>query len=106
MDGDFQEKLKTLLSDPEALGKITSVASALGLGGDIAETRRESEDNGRKPISESGALGASFALTQQSDPRIALLHSLKPLLREEKRSRLDALTQALTIASLMKNFRR
>ncbi|MBO5914019.1 MAG: hypothetical protein J6Q72_01600 [Clostridia bacterium] len=106
MDGDFQEKLKTLLSDPEALGKITSVASELGLVGAPVENRRESEEIGRKPTTESGALGALSAFTQPNDPRIALLCSLKPLVREEKRSRLDALTQALTIASLMKNFRR
>lgn len=114
MDSDFSEKLKNVLSDPDAMAKIMSIASGLGLSETPQETHGN-ETNAPAPAAEPISAPAPAAetlpalsqmLERQSDPRIALLASLKPLLREEKRERLDALTRALTLASLMKNFRK
>lgn len=108
MDSDFQEKLKNVLSDPEAMAKIMSIASGLGASQPQGEPTRETaapEPDSALPT--AGTVPASaFSSERQSDPRIALLYSLKPLLREEKRERLDALTRALALASMMKNFRK
>ncbi len=108
MDSDFSEKLKSLLSDSDAMSKIMSIASGLGLSDTQSKPVQDSQSTEREstaPASE--ALPAvSQAFERQSDPRIALLYSLKPLLREEKRERLDALTRALALASVMKNFRK
>lgn len=107
MDGDFASKLKTVLSDPEAMAKISAIAS--GLGGVSKETPAGTE-NVQKEESEPN-LNAFSDLSKnlfpaQSDPSIALLSSLKPLLREEKRDRVDSLIRALYVASMMKNFRK
>ena len=96
MEADFQEKLKTLLSDPESLGRIMSVASELGLN------RQETA----QPEPTETASTAPRPMLPTGDPRINLLCSLKPLVREEKRDRLDALTQMLAFASVMKQFRK
>ncbi len=108
MDSDFQEKLKNVLSDPESMAKIMSIASGLGASQPQSKPLRETaapEPDSAKPTADTVPASA-FASERQSDPRIALLASLKPLLREEKRDRLDALTRALALASMMKNFRK
>lgn len=110
MDADFQEKLKNVLSDPEALAKISAIASSLGASPSVtasAETAAES-DFQQDIRSETNPLSSFNAglLPQQSDPRVALLSSLKPLLREDKRGKVDKLVSALAVASMMKNFRK
>ncbi|MBQ5837469.1 MAG: hypothetical protein IIW39_02240 [Clostridia bacterium] len=102
MDADFSEKLKAVLSDPDAMAKITAIASGLG--------REEPSDMPKEPLGIN-ALGSdkpnlTMPSLQSGDPRLALLVSLKPLLREDRRDRVDALAQALTLASVMKNFRK
>ena len=110
LDGDISEKLKSVLADPDAMAKITAIASSLGM------TQATSDQAAQTPLgkadpSASGEVGnalsaLSLPSPQVADPRLALLASLKPLLREDRRERIDALTQALTIASVMKNFRK
>lgn len=110
LDNEFGEKLKNVLSDPEALSKISAIASSLGMGNkspdavsNVYTENGESNSEENKPL-----LGMSeLSLPQNlSDPRLALLNSLKPLLREEKRDKIDALTRAITVASMMKMFRK
>ncbi len=117
LDGDFAEKLKKVLSDPEAMSKITAIASGLGA---TAPSNASSDEPIKQPEPEtpysppasvpSGQFDALPALMQSfnatSDPRISLLSSIKPLLREEKREKIDALTKALALASMMKNLRK
>lgn len=108
LDSEFQNKLKSVLSDPEALSKITAIASSLGLNGQSSEPEPKNEALS-EPTSDNIAESLpalSSLMPQQSDPRLALLTSLKPLLREDKRDRIDALTRALTVASMMKTFRK
>lgn len=107
MDGDFASKLKTVLSDPEAMAKISEIAS--GLGG-VPKEQTVNAEEPQKTESEP-SFNAFSNLSQslfpaQSDPAIALLSSLKPLLREEKRDRVDSLIKALAVAAMMKNFRK
>ena len=111
MDADFGEKLKSVLSDPEAMAKITAIASSLGSPTDRSNTPpapsvpSASESIGAPQ--DKNILSAFSQLTSPTDdPRLALLCSLKPLLREEKRERIDALTRALTLAAMMKGFRK
>ncbi len=106
MDGDFASKLKTVLSDPEAMAKISAIAS--NLGGVPADQPQRTE-----PKQETASFSPDLLSTvgqnllpMQNDPRVALLSSLKPLLREEKRGKVDALMKALAVASMMKNFRK
>lgn len=113
MENDFGAKLKSVLSDPEAMAKISAIASSLGMPSSsetAAAPAEPPQSNYTEPKPQSGAdslsaLAQNF-FPQSADPRISLLNSVKPLLREEKRQRIDALTQALLIASVMKNFRK
>lgn len=112
LDADFGAKLRSVLSDPEAMAKISAIASSLGSPSDSSKPdpapSAPAEDIGTAP--EKDAFSAFQQLSQLNpqldDPRLALLCSLKPLLREEKRDRIDALTRALTLAAMMKNFRK
>ena len=122
MDSDFSEKLKRVLSDPEAMSKITAIASGLGATApsntapDPApdEMPKQSDtESAYTPLSDSAPSGQSDALpalmqgfNTSGEPRLLLLSSLKPLLREDKREKIDALTKALAIASMMKNLRK
>ena len=100
MDADFASKLQNILSDPEAMSKITSIASSLGIsGGKPEETAQEPIQN----ISEASVIPT---LPMNTDPRINLLNSLKPLIREDKRGKIEALTRAMMLASVMKNFKK
>ena len=116
MDNEFQEKLKSVLSDPEALSKISAIASSLGMAkpqenGENAVSAGEFESvpTPKEEKHEEANLQNVFDLLPSqnvSDPRLLLLSSLKPLLREEKREKIDKLTRALTVASMMKMFRK
>lgn len=111
MENDFSEKLKSVLSDPDALSKITAIASSLGMSPSAGAKSEEPKPDITPPEPNVGGLDIASVFSQLapssvSDPRIALLGSLKPLLREEKRGKIDALTRALSITSMMKNFRR
>lgn len=111
MDSDFSEKLKNVLSDPEAMAKITAIASNLGMGNapqksEEISTPPEIQNSSQNAIAEMLSSVTSGSSPIEADPRLALLVSLKPFLREEKRGRIDALTRALSVASMMKNFRK
>ncbi len=108
MDNDFSAKLKTVLSDPEAMAKISAIAQNLGASSNSVEPKpqerpiqKPEQAQGLDIMSALSGIGATVG-----DPRIELLNSLKPLLREEKRERVDALVRALSVAAMMKNFRK
>ncbi len=106
LDADFSEKLKAVLSDPEALSKISAIAGSLNppmqkSDDSVAEKELPEPQNALQTQGFGG-----FDLIGSGDPRLALLSSVKPLLREEKRDRVDALIKAMTVASMMKNFRK
>lgn len=103
LDADFSEKLKSVLADPEAMSKITAIASNLGLGNTPSKSEETQAPN-ETLESVSSLLQNSAPI--MNDPRLNLLYSLKPFLREEKRSRVDALANALNIAAMMKNLRK
>lgn len=104
MDGDFQEKLNKVLSDPDALAKITAIASSLGASPQQSEVKEPAASDEREETPIMPALNPlNFA---SGDPRLQLLSSLKPLLREEKRDKIDSLTRALTVAAMMKSFKK
>ena len=109
MDSDFGEKLKNVLSDPEAMAKITAIASSLGMSPNTEPKEQSAPAVTPEPKKQEADIASAFSQlmpSSVSDPRIALLSSLKPLLREEKRDKIDALTRALSITSMMKNFRK
>ncbi len=102
MDKDFSEKLKSVLSDPTAMAKIGAIADSLGMGGNSGPPPEPA------PIKEQPQIPQSLLPPPSinSDPKIALLESLKPLIKEEKRDRLDSIEKALSVMTIMKAFRK
>lgn len=111
LDNEFQTKLKNVLSDPDALSKISAIVSSLGMTNQGSDERSSAPlAESEQPLSEEAKQFSGLPdipiSPNISDPRLALLNSLKPLLREEKRDKIDALTRAITVASMMKMFRK
>lgn len=110
MDGDFLGKVKALLSDPESLERITSIAKGMS-SPQAAPAQTPAPEQPAVPTaaasptpSEPAALPAA-ARPQSRDSRLTLLEALKPLLREEKRGKIDSLQRAMTMASVLKGLR-
>lgn len=103
MDSEFSAKLQSLLSNPEAMAKINAIASSMNT------SAPQSIPTQPNPISEPIAQNPMPSLptsNQIADPKLALLSSIKPLLREEKRSKVDSLLTALTVANMLKGFKK
>lgn len=84
LDDGFSEKLSRVLSDPEALKRISDIASGLGTSPQSTESPDES------PAS-AAAQSRAPVLPPLRDERLALINALRPLVAEEKRGRMDSL---------------
>ncbi len=105
MDSDFSEKLKNVLSDPAAMAKITAIAESMGMGSPSAATNQSpKEPEQEKP--DMSFVQSILPARTNSDPRMTLLETLKPLLKEEKRGRVDSIERALTVMNVMKTLRK
>ncbi|MBR4950692.1 MAG: hypothetical protein IKZ23_01925 [Clostridia bacterium] len=105
MDSDFSAKLQGLLSDPNALAKITAIASTLGAGN--APSQGEPAQSAQSaPSAQANPPLQSPQPLLPADPRLALLSSVKPLLRQEKQGKIDSLLSALAVASMLKSFKK
>ena len=76
---EMSNKLGEILSNPDAMSKIMELANGF-------ERPKQQE----QPIS-----------LPRNDERIELLYALRPLLRENRRSRLDSLTKAVSMAQVL-----
>jgi len=83
LDGDLAAKVGALLSDPTSAAKIAEIASGL---------------TGAKPQSPAPAVKA--------DPRMALLLSLKAVLKQDKQRKIDNLMGALSVLQVIDGTRR
>ena len=128
---EFEEKLNAILSNPEAMGQIMSLAQSLSGGkgagpapdpasGPASEVPREAPvpdsppGNLPGPFSEPALLGSLDPSLLQLGTRLlreyqgedsrntALLMALKPFLKEEKQERLDRAIQAARIIRLIR----
>lgn len=105
---DFEEKLNSILSSPEAMGQIMSLASSLsgGSGGETAEQppavqplpQQEAENpfellQGLDPSMLQRAMRLFRTYNNGNNEKAALLQALRPFLREERREKLDKAIQ-------------
>ncbi len=127
MDDQINEKIKSILSDPDSLKSILSIASALGAGNKVSDAKEpavgsdehieSNEENGRQKAenvlsaltsAQTQGLPAIPALgtkTQYADNRVNLLLSIKPFLSERKRQRVDSLVKALGAAKIISSYK-
>ena len=100
---EWEEKLNTILGDPEAMGQILSLAQSLGLSSQPEQEDHPPEEGAQEgdPPSLSGSdpmLRQSMALLsalgqEENDKRTALLTALKPFLKPERQASLDRAIQ-------------
>ncbi len=92
MENDFASRLRQILGDAEAMEKISAIAAGL---------------QEKEPYSVPAPVSPPVqAPPQIRDDRAAFLAALKPLLREEKRHKIDALQNALAVASLLGGYKK
>ena len=101
---EWEEKLNTILGDPEAMGQILSLAQSLGLSSRPEQEDHSPEEGGQEgeqpPLSggDPAMLRQSMALLsalgqEENDKRTALLTALKPFLKPERQASLDRAIQ-------------
>ena len=109
MDSDFLGKVKTLLADPESLERITAIARGLSAPTPAATPAAAPASAAESPAAgteqPASPTAAAFARPQSRDSRLTLLEALKPLLREDKRGKIDSLQRAMTMATVLKGLR-
>ncbi|MBM6869319.1 hypothetical protein H7U37_03295 [Pseudoflavonifractor phocaeensis] len=90
---EWEEKLNTILGDPEAMGQIMALAQNLGLSASQPEAPPPEEKQEPPPpddrTGDSPAQQMAAALGYAHDKRDALLSALRPFLKEERRETLD-----------------
>lgn len=110
----FSEKLKTVLSDPESMAKITEIAKGFAAknsapsleGSQPAEEKSEESGGGVfDPISEmirSPVISEALrVLGNGSRERVALLSAMRPFVKEEKKQKLDKIISTMKTLDLI-----
>lgn len=127
---DISAKIGEILSSPEQMQKLQNLASMLGLGGggeNPAPPPQDSPQGGipealsglLQPAGGSGLFGTidpkmitslvglinRAGKLEKEDKGIALLRALKPLLSEERSSRIDDAARILVLARMLPHLR-
>lgn len=115
---EFEDKLQSILGDPEAMGQIMSIAQSItgnSGGGDAPEAEPD------PTVPESPAAGDLFSALGNLDPRLiqmgmrllseynstddrkaALLTALQPFVREERYAKVDKAIQIAKLAHVIR----
>lgn len=121
---EFDERLASLLADPDAMAQIMSLAQNLSGGAD-ANTEAAAADKNASPPPEPSDVSSLFSnLAASVDPALlsrlipvlsqlgrsessetgAFLHALRPFLREERREKVEQAAQLAKMIHLAKVF--
>lgn len=103
--GDFEEKLDSILNNPQAMSQIMSLARSLESSGAAQNPKAPSEPSKQAedsvPLIDPGMLSGIAALfkqyNQSDDQRVALLNALRPFVKEQRYAKID---KAIQIAKL------
>ncbi|MCQ2442959.1 MAG: hypothetical protein MJ077_07610 [Oscillospiraceae bacterium] len=116
---DFEEKLNSILSSPEAMGQIMALANSLSGEGMSSGSTEETEDTAPPPEPPQTE-EAPFSLFGGMDPALlqkamtlfrtynngnnektALLRAMRPFVREERRAKLDKIIQVSRFSGIL-----
>ena len=104
MDG-FSEKLKTVLSDPESMAKITEIARGFAEKKPAEPTEPNLPQMQADPMGEllhSPAIAEALRLLGNgSRERVALLQAMRPFVRDEKKVKLDKMIGTMKTLDLL-----
>lgn len=101
---DISEKLSALLSDPEGMNRIKSMAESL-LGGKEEEAPPKKNDDLDIDIGALTGIIKKMKGGGKADPRINLLQALRPNLSKEKQGRVDNAIKILKLIELAPTLR-
>lgn len=107
MDAGFSEKLKTVLSDPDAMATITQLAKNFAKTSSDSEKANEDASNfpAKNALGElMGQPAIASALKLLGDgsrERMALLQAMRPFVKEEKKEKLDRIIQTMKMLDLL-----
>lgn len=118
---DFEDKLQSILSNPEAMGQIMSLAQSITGGSQETAPPFEPEDPSRSPTGDIPSSGDLFSVLGNLDPRLiqfgmrliaeynsndsqkqALLTALRPFIREERYAKVDKAVQVAKLAHVIR----
>lgn len=106
----LEEKLGAILNNPQAMSQILSLAQSLG-GAPEGEPTEESAPPETPPQSPAPELDpkvmevgmrALAAWQEPGDSRSALLQALRPLMKEERRSKVDKAIQITRLSKVVR----
>jgi len=123
MENSMEDKIKSVLQNEEMMGKIAELIKGFAPAAAAAETLPEapaeipaavpaaafSEAPAVPPAIPAAAMPVArpaHAAIKGGSSAAALLSSLRPFLRETRRSKLDALATAMTMAEVFKGIRK
>lgn len=106
---EFEDRLNSILNDPEQMDKIASMAKSLMGGGTDAGTQQAPPPSGGEtpsPLLEGldpgmiqRVMQMMSGMNQEPDENTALLEAMKPFLKEKRRAKMD---RALKLAKMAK----
>lgn len=116
---EFEDKLQSILGNPEAMGQIMSIAQSIT--GNSNESGASSEEDPAPPESSDPAAGDALSMLGNLDPRlvrmgmrllseynssddrkVALLTALQPFVREERYAKVDKAIQIAKLAHIIR----
>lgn len=111
--GEFEEKLGAILSNPQAMSQIMSIANSLGESeptdaSHISAANAENDTANTSGLNsfEADSLNMIGALmniyNQNDDQKVALLNALKPFVKEKRYSKVDKAIQIARLTNVAK----
>ena len=111
---EFEDKLNTILSSPETMQQLASIARTLS--GETPEPGPEAKEEaptGGNPLDgllsgiDPGVIGRLLPLLSRyqegSTEKIALLQAMKPFLRQERQEKLERAIQITRLSKLIRS---
>ena len=100
---ELSARIGEILSSPEQMRQIQSLASMLGLGNDPQPAQPPEPEPGLDPAMLSTITGAISKMGSmgKDDPSVTLLLALRPLLGETRQHRVDEAAKLLKLAKML-----
>lgn len=101
---DIMNMLQNALNDPETAGKLGGLLSSIGgMGGEAGEGSQAPAEQSSEPmlpdISKLMQMSSLLQTSGSQDSSVALLHALRPLLKEETQIKLDRVIKIFRLMS-------